>query len=219
MITIFTAYSPHPDWNPLADLVVPILQEYSDRHGYELVVSKGGHSLHPDWAFPMQKTALFRDLLVSSKSEFLWCLDIDTMITNLTIPVSQFVDGRFLSRKKDIYMCNDLNGLNGGSYLVRNTNFSESWLSSILSLETVATSENHAMWLLNERKAFRDATQVLPHPTINSIPYHLYPSLGRKQASEGQWEPGHLLAHLPGMTPQDRFKTFSSSEFQDSIVR
>lgn len=219
MITIFTAYTPHPDWNPLADLVVPILQEYSDRHGYELVVHKGGHPLHPDWAFPMQRTALFRDLLVSSKSHFLWNIDIDTMITNLTIPVSQYVDSRYLAKKKDIFMARDLNGLNAGSYILRNNNFSESWLSSVLSLESVATSENHAMWLLDERPVFRNATFTLPHPSINSVPYHLYPSLGRKSVQEGQWEAGQLLAHLPGMTPQDRFKIFSSPEFQDSIVR
>jgi hypothetical protein len=187
------------DWKPLRDIVEPNLREYAARWGHDFQILDGPYYDH-SWSYPMQKTAFVRDVVQESKSEFFWVLDIDLLITNMILDVRDWLDDEHA-----IFMAKDISGqLNCGSYLIRNCAMAKVWLDSIIRLREETTSEQHAIIELGKAETFSEATRILPHPSINSLALDLYPLYGRSSVKEGQWENGHLVVHLPGMTPQRR---------------
>lgn len=211
MLTLLTAYTPNNDWDALAGLVLQNLTAYAERHGYALDVLRGGFG-DPSMQYPFQKIAYVRDWMDRhADGDLLWVLDIDLLITNLTLPVASFLD-----ETHHLFMGREINGMNSGSFILRTGSWAKSWCDEVLSMFGIATGENHAICLMHESSKWSDETKEVEG--INSIPYERYPTLGA-QLHHSQWKPGHLIYHLPGMTPQDRFSILSSADVQAAILQ
>lgn len=201
------------DWQPMLDIVKPVMEEYAERHGYgmEWLLTPYCDARH---ALPYQKTQWAHDYITEHpETDFFWILDCDILLTNLTIPVTDFIYSGY-----DIFMCWDAtNRPNCGSYILRNGKKAMHWLDTILAMREEVTSEQHAVILLADAEPTKSITKHLPNGTINQIPYQYYDTIGEMRRSEGNWVEGDLLAHLPGHTPQSRVKIFT--ELLPQVIR
>lgn len=140
---------------------------------------------------------------VVTKYEYVWVLDLDTLITNSKVKFTDFVDS-----EHDIFITEDIHGINAGSWIIRNTKASRMFIRQIIDSYD-APEEQTVM------KRYLDMVQVkyLPHPSINSYKYELYKDeIGDRvmTESEGEWQPGNLLLHLPGTTMETRLSIIKS---------
>lgn len=192
------------DWIALADIVLPVFREYANKWGYKLLIHEGVYG-NSGWHFPVQKMAWVRDVVLENSDDYFWVVDLDILITNFNIPVMEFVDSEY-----HVFMARDItNRPNCGSYIVKNSPEAIQWLTAVCDMRETTTSEQDAIIRLSEMEPTKSITRHLPHGTINQIPYQYYDVIGEHRRDEGNWVPGDLLAHLPGMTPSARTQIFS----------
>lgn len=202
------------DWSPLADLLRPNLAEYAERHGYDVIEQRASECRVSKICW--HRIEWLRDFISPFSPEpspdFYWILDLDVAITNMAIPVTQFLD-----KEHDVFMCRDANGFNAGSFIIRNDPRVNLWLSAVLGLRgKEATGDQHAMEILARTDPGLVKMKMLPHPAFNSIPYEHYEEFAGKEI-DGDWKPGHLLVHLPGKNNQDRERLLRG--YQERVVR
>lgn len=183
-----------PSWQQLADIVLPRVKEYCEIYGY------GYEVVCTDWSYLKvghYKMHVLKQVL--EKYEFVWVLDLDTLITNKEIPFTNFVDYH-----NDIFICLDIHGINAGSWIVRNTPESVQFINEVI-MNFDAPEEQTVM----KRYLHMVKMRILPHPSINSYMYGLYNEIhGSIEISEssGEWAPDHLLLHLPGLSFEKRIE-------------
>lgn len=200
MISVICAYT--KEFDALADVTMPILRAYCQKQDYDLTIHRGGFG-NRDRQFGYQKTELVATIL--SRSDALFVVDADTLITNLHTKLESF-----LADDRGLFITKDENGINAGSYLIRNTALSQVFLRSVLGLEGAPSmlGEQDAMRWIFETGSFGHLVHFLPHPSINSYLYGEYGKI--KTHEEGQWQSGDFLLHLPGMTNEHRIDIFKS---------
>lgn len=203
-----------PDWNSLAEVVLPNATEYCRRHGYTLVtriesVPYNGFS----------KFTLINNLFKVQKYDVVMSMDLDAMISNHRIRIEDF-----LEEGVSFYVCHDVNGLNCGSFIICNTKWSRVFISSCLTWEGKRDCEQNAvdeyMAICND--AFYkndDNIKILPHPSINSYIYDYYGEgwgkiggglTAKPTHEEGDYREGDFILHLPGVSMQKRIETFKN---------
>lgn len=203
MITVLVAYT--EAFDALAAFTVPILRCYCARHGYDLLVHRGGFG-NRNRQFGFQKTELVRSVLRGTDAMLV--LDVDTLITNHSSRIESMMGQEFIG------VCLDENGLNAGSYIIRRNPYSDVFLSAVVGMEGKPG-------VLGEQDAMRDILRaemfpylrLLPHPSINSYRYDLYGKT--KTHEEGQWQEGDFLLHLPGMTNERRLEVFRNTKITE----
>lgn len=200
MLHIFIPFS-GDDWDELAYVVRPSWEEYANRHGYKLWMAKMNKqdNAHPLYSYQRYFTAKDYSFMLSP-TDYLWLCDLDTLITNPSIPVESFLDPLH-----SIFLCENLGEVNSGSYILRG-DIATKWIEDVIRLINVARCDNHAVLLLMDK--YKDEIKIVPHPAFNSMDYSLYESIGEKTEKQGQWKPSHLLLHLAGMTPKMRVDHF-----------
>ena len=144
--------------------------------------------------------------------DVVFCMEADMLITNPSVKLEQFIDN-----DNHFFLCKDVNGWNGGSFIVRNTPEAKEWLSFVNSCEDGYGHEQNVFEIYCDSKS---GIKQLPHPSINSIKFDEYfPAYGKPNYKEGDivpkpkleqgdWEPLCLLCHLPAMPLEKRIETF-----------
>lgn len=190
-MTIVCVYS--PDFEPLLDLVAPVWIEYARKYGYDMLFKELVRD--PSEHYTFTKCRWLEQKIQYGFSDAMFVIDLDMLPTNLTIPLEEFY------KFSNILMTKDINGWNSGSFFLYPKEITLAWLKTIVALRHHTTSEQHAMWWINE--AFGVGEQ--PHPSFNSIVLDEYPIYaGKYTEKDGNWAPGHLLAHFPGMSMEQR---------------
>lgn len=202
-IVCMTMYSPSNQL--LADITVPNLKEYTDRHGYELYELK-----IDDGKFHYEKHLAVKDLFKHGV-DIIFYKDVDSLITNLQKPITDFID-----TEHDFFITKDCNEINGGSLIIINTVWSRMFNDFVLFKKYDYNNEQEVYVAYQYDKRFKDKIKILPHPSINSYLYELYPSIPQKTHEEGQWEEGDFLLHLPATTITQRINIFN--EYKNKIV-
>jgi hypothetical protein len=195
-IALLTIYT--DEFQPLANIVLPNMMDYCSKHNYTL------------YAFNVNSIEsgykkIEKILSVIEEVDAMLCLDLDTFITNHNITV-----GSFLDDEHDFYICKDVNGINAGSFIVKNTAWARKFLRLIHDHRVVYENEQNAIEYLIIKE---DKVKILPHPSINSYIYELYkPGWGvigdriisKPSHEEGDWRNSDFILHLPGMTLDKR---------------
>ncbi len=182
-----------PSWQPLADIVWPVLKQYCRKHNCINLFSPAKQD--DEWAF--YKMHKLNNILKYTYTDLIWVLDLDTLITNPEIKFTDFADN-----EHDIFITKDINGINAGSWIVRNTRASRDFVQKIVD----NFSEPHEQILMNK---YLDMVKVkyLPHPSINSYMYEWYNEI---ETGLNDWRKDHLLLHLPGLGFEQRIKIFKN---------
>lgn len=190
-------------WQELADVVFPNVHRYVDKHVYWFKPIK--HYVFNGFG----KLREIKNLL--SIYDTVWSMDLDTLITNHSIKVEKFLDDT-----NDLYFTFDFNGLNCGSFIVIRSVFSMSVLNTALSLEGLPSihCEQDAfneIFKLSPSAIF-DKVKHLPHPSINSYHYNLYPEIPPQTHEQGNWEEGDFVLHLPGIGMDKRLEILKNTK-------
>ena len=197
---LITMYS--PEWQDLANVVMPNLFKYCDRHDYGLTVK-----VIPA-AYDFRKIKLILAALYAGEDLVLY-MDADTYITNHNVKVEGFVDD-----DHDFYIAQDINEVNAGVLLVKNTDWSKWFLRFILSMADSYSNEQNVI----EAGKDHSKIKILPHPSINSYMYDEYaptwglipgwkPTTGSSDKpthEQGDWRKGDFLLHMPGLPNKRR---------------
>lgn len=193
-------------WQELADIVIPNTQKYCTKNGYDFLVEK-----YNDGNVDFVKTKTALQLL--KDYDVVFCLEADMLITNHSVRIESFIDN-----KHSFFICNDVNGINGGSFIAVKGKYAEVFLENTNNpIYGFKTEQNY--WEVNAID--HPDVKILTHPSINSIPYQYYaPSYGKigfKEGGivimptheEGCWQVGDFVSHLPGMTLEKRIELFN----------
>ena len=65
-----------PDWQPLADIVLPKVEAYCAKYGYDYWMFRKGHELNSVGFCKMETL-----LEIIYRFDLIWVLDLDTLIT------------------------------------------------------------------------------------------------------------------------------------------
>jgi hypothetical protein len=201
VITVFAFHS--FGFDALAEVTIPPLRRYCVRHGYDLVLHRGGYG-NRDRSPTIQKTEMILNLLPSV--EMIFSVDVDALITNHTIKLESFLD-----EEHDFFSTHDVNGLNTGVYFIRNTPKGRAFLASTMASAGRADfpTEQDAIRMLLSLFYMGRFFKQLPHPSINSYHYAEYGMT--KTHEEGEHQPGDFILHLPGCTNERRIEVFNST--------
>lgn len=101
-----------PKWKPIRDIATPNLAAYCARHGYPMIEETD--------AIDPKRPAAWSKILLLEKHlpdyDWLWWKDADALVMNSQVRLETFLDPDF-----DMVISIDANGLNTGSFFVRNT--------------------------------------------------------------------------------------------------
>jgi hypothetical protein len=205
-----------PSYRPLAAITTAVLQDYCHIHGYQLYQHEvdNGQNLY------FVKTAMALQQLEAG-FDIVFAVDCDVLITNYKINIEDFVDS-----EHDFYCCKDVNGVNTGTFIVKNTWWAKNVLQDVYNRKELSIRYHDEQ---NVYEQIHDAkVKHLAHPSINSIPYEFYkPSygyIGYKQGETrekpthemGCWQQGDFICHLPGKTLSERIEIFN--ELKEQII-
>ena len=207
-LALFTQH--FPNYQSLADLAVPNHEEYCIRHGYQHIVHQGAYA-NPNWYYGFQKIQYILDLFydpakvgATESPDLVWSLNLPSVITNMTIPVTEYLQ----DSNADFWITKDCHDINGGSLVVRKSEWSKRWLEFIIANEPIY--KNHC-WF--EQKVMIDHWQnpewksrisILHQRLINSYVYQLYPPWN--SGTIGDWRRGDLVLSFPGTNLEQRLK-------------
>jgi hypothetical protein len=184
-------------WLELAKLSLPNIVRFCLKHDYRWNIQRIKE--------PYDGFEKIRQILASFEyADIVFSLDCDTLITNYNTKIDDFLDNT-----RDAYFANDVNGLNCGSFIIRKSEWSLSFLKTVLSYsgdEGMECEQNGVDRYIKEYGM--DKIKILPHPSINCYPLeHYYPSYGKWgyqygdkiQKPDNEWGKESFIIHVPGL--------------------
>ncbi len=195
-VLVYTMYS--HEYQQIADVTLPVLKEYCAKHGYDWEIIR-----LPDHHWEYAKHEYLKEKMKWGIDLF-WYLDVDALITNQDIKIESFLDD-----EHEFYITHDGFELNGGSIIIKNTKMGRLFNDLILWQRKDFDNEQNAInfWA----KHLQGIVKALPHPSINSFDYSLYPEFpdtrGREQ---GHWHEGDFVFHAPALGLGKRVEVLKS---------
>jgi len=194
MIALVTFY--HSNYATLADLVLPNMRAYCERHGYSFLPQCDGYG---DGPIGFQKMRYLKELLARDAFDAALVTDLDVLITNPDRRIEEFFDD-----SGDYFVTKDVNGINNGSFIIRNTPWARGFVDFIISYG--GPNEQNVL-KDNEGRFVEERLRIIPHPSINSYPHRLYPEWA-DTPFPNDWKEGDFLMHLPGKHLDERLQIF-----------
>jgi len=189
-------------WLDIARVVLPNMANYAKRHGYNLNVKSYREPCPSDFGY--NKIKEIKELF-DHGADVVVSLDLDLLITNHNYKIEDF-----LNDKNDFYIAE---GYNAGVFILRKSEWSYRFIEYILSQQgkTGLHCEQDAIYQYIKENG-NDDICVLPHPSINSFKYELYPEYSNVTHEQGNWEEGDFILHLPGVGMDKRKEILSTTK-------
>jgi hypothetical protein len=201
----------HNDWyKDLANFTYDKnLVKYAKKHSYKLVCKKDNFST--EYLIYFEKIKIILDTFKNNPElDWAWWIDCDAMVTNFNTTLESIIDNDY-----HIIMSTDDNGLNCGSFLIRNTPQGISWLEMIFSQRFVHRYYTHP-WpeqivMMETARNYTDILKIIPQKTFNSYYYPLYGEVAARTWCDrlglsGNWTPGDFVIHWPGKPNIERIE-------------
>jgi lipopolysaccharide biosynthesis glycosyltransferase len=207
-ICVATFYT--EDIESLYKLISPSYQKYCDMHGYDFVsknISGEKYERHPVW----YKINFIQELL--NKYDWVLFVDCDTLLTNSNLTIESFIkDG------KDFYISKDINGINAGVILLKNSDWTKQFLKECWEIDP-----NHAIYkepgfawdktqaeqraiIVMINKFGLEKVEFIPQKIFNAYTYNIW----RLNYPDGEWGPESFILHAPGCSLNHRLEIFLS---------
>ncbi len=182
-----------PSYAPLTALTFPNHAEYAAKQGYMLKTVDFQPS-EATWG----KIRILREILNDTNIRRVFWIDADAIFTNMELALTEHLpDGK-------IVMACEVLGPNTGSMWLENC-------PEVHRLLWIIATRGHQMFATrawHEQSAFRyfalhppydKVIQYVEQTRMNSGFTEHYKSWSRPQDGFGQWQPDHLILHLPGV--------------------
>lgn len=187
LVTFSTDTTLVPEFETIRELVVPQRIEYCERHGYQHWYYHGSN--YSEGYYAIQRLQYVLDRLLKNEADAVWILNLAAVITNLSIPVEQFVT-------EGLSIVRDRNGLNAGSMVISNTLATRAWLVTVIQEALVTDHPWHEQHIIQRLEYWSDFYTILGSPSINQYQHTLY---GWPPGEDQDWLPGDLVIHFPGL--------------------
>ena len=174
---------------------------YCIKHGYPLIVKTDNWRNIPigyEKAFLIQTA--FTDY---PDCDWVFFSECDTLITNMDIKLENIVE----NEQKHFVITTDMNGINAGSFFVRNTNEGRSYIQAMIdSIGQFAHEQDFIKDSYFESKKYANIISVYPQKSFNSYDYYnIYKTPAFDYyGNPGNWEKGDFIIHFPGRDYDER---------------
>ncbi len=191
-----------PNLQSLADLTWQNKTEYCQRHGYtpELRIKESYQGFDK---------ILFLDELTAKDYDLILWSDADSICTNFNIRIENIAAQH---PNHHFFLSTDVNGINGGVFLFRNTVGGRAYLRNLkkkmYELQSLNQflngEEQNAMIHTHAAPEWKNIVKLVPQKTFNSYDYDYY-NYGRdisldKLGTQGHWSSGDFAIHFPGLS-------------------
>ncbi len=186
------------DYWKLAEYCAPNKLEYCLRHNIAFTFRQ--HVQISPWG--ERPLFMLQELERMHEGEWLWFMGTDTLITNMTTDVRQFMT----DDAPDFTIAQDMHGINNDVWFLRNTENGRRFLREVYELRNTFGDDQQAMWHVMQQGWL--SYRLMPMKPFNSYLFDEYPyyhNLGLNTKSEGHWVPGNFVLHLPGLSNLRRF--------------
>jgi len=189
----------------LARIVVPNIVDYCVKRGYNWNI------LWLDEPYDaFEKIRHIQRLFEADEADVVMSLDCDLLITNYDIKVEDFLD-----EEHDFYVCKDFYNINCGTFIIKKSEWSKFFLGSLIILgkqfKTVYCEQDAVIKYMDAFEGTEEI-KILPHPSINSYKYELYPEIPPQTKEQGQWEEGCFIMHLAALGMQTRLDILNETK-------
>lgn len=191
------------DWTDISKITVPNVVNYCRKHGYMWNVQAVSKPYSG-----YDKISYAKEIFEKDYADVVWCLDCDALITNYNYRLEHFIDN-----EHSVFICRDYNGVNAGSFIVRKSDFTNTFFDYLLCCKGEPDMHCEQDAIVKHMKEFpaNNQIKILPHPSINSYLYENYPEIPLQSHENGQWESGDFLLHLPGMSNEKRIEILKNT--------
>lgn len=191
------------DWQEIADITVKNNEEYARKHGYSFI-----HEIFDSPYDGFNKIETVQKLFLFTDVTLVWSLDCDALITRHSIKIENFVDN-----EHDFYITKDYNGLNAGSFIIKKSQWSYSFISYLLDQKGKDGMYCEQDAINQYRRTYPESTKIkiLPQSNINSYLYENYPEIPLQTHEQGNWDPGDFVLHLPGVGMKKRIEILKNT--------
>ena len=191
-------------YRSLADITLPTVQRYAEKHGYELFYDGERVEEEKDAC----KAAIFFRAYDSGKfgpdDLFMW-IDTDAIIANPDIRVED-IWAKYADPETHFLWSFNWDGPNSGVYLARISAQARNFIN-VYMIEQLAMGwgDQNAMNQKSLYRPFRDWVKCIPGKVMNAAPYEEYGLQNEPNKNElNNYEPGDWIVHLPGMEASRR---------------
>lgn len=200
-IGIFTQFN--EPFRQVANLTIPVIQEYADHHGYTVNIGEN---------LPIRRSIVWDryKILRENLDQYDWVvhMDADVLITNLNIRLEEFCHD---ASNVVISMATTESGdrrMNDGVALFKKDWYTHFILDECFHAEQAGSiqcgqDKLEMLWLT---RADNSTYHIERQKAINSF---LYTEYGMPEATVGHWTEGDWCLHTPGRTNERRVEIFT----------
>lgn len=167
---------------------------YCQKHGYDFIYST--EWLDTSRPIPWSKVKLLQEALKNEGYKWVFWSDADALFMNLGIPLEDIIDENY-----DLILTKDMNNINTGNFLLKNTDWSKEFLEAVYSHTECI---HHPWW---EQQAFileiqnneetQKRTKIYPQRIMNSYAPDLLYRLAIPGSIGATYKPGDFIVHFP----------------------
>jgi hypothetical protein len=185
------------NYQDLADLTDAPKREYCERYGYKFFVLKEA-KYSPVMGF--NKIHFSLEILNENPDvEWLLFSECDATITNLTIPISEKINNDY-----HVILPVDVNNINAGNFLIRNSEQGRAYLQMILDNESKYATHEWAeqQVMIDTVEDYAETVLLVYQKYMNSYQPEAYDYADVSRdllGNSGAWEPGDWIVHWPGL--------------------
>jgi hypothetical protein len=183
---------------------------YAEKWGYDAIAKTDDFG---DLVIGWWKVKLLLQIMEKNQHDWLFISGTDTMITNFTIPLTEFYYEGY-----SVTLATDFNGIQADSLFVRNDFAGRAWLQMIM--DKMPQYLNHPYLeqgaMMETYQQYQHIVKIVPQKFINSYEYSLYRNKGArnnldKMGLNGQWKQGDFLLHCPDQPMDIRMALFNKT--------
>jgi hypothetical protein len=203
-----------PSYQRLGDITDKNKKDYCERHGY---------GFHCKTDIKFDKMVGFEKIPVvlnafKEHPEYEWLLfaEADTMITNFTTKIEDLVNNDY-----HFIVAVDVNDINAGVFLVRNSEEGRGYLQMILDSKPnyLDNWQAEQAVIQDTCKQYPNVVKIVNQRYFNSFDYKIYHYTDHRDClwQDGNWQQGDFIIHWPAVDQDNRIKL--ANHMQQFIVK
>lgn len=183
------------NYSELAEITLPNKTLYCEKHGYNLISKTNNWN---DIPIGYEKFFLIKEIFEKNPyCKWVFFSECDTLITNMDITLENIIK----DEPNDIVLTSDFNGINVGSFFIKNSPIGIKFLDVIK--ENVGKFSNELEFIdsVYKQPEWQNLISVYPSKVFNAYNYHFY---NRDPREDGNWLPGYFMIHTPSLPVNTR---------------